>query len=183
MPFYDEDSDVLFLAGKGDGAIRFYEILPGEEPKGIVQHLGQFSSNNATAAACAIPRRCCDVSQTEIIRIYKIAKGQIIPLHFQVPRKSELFAEDIYPPARGDEPNISKESWCAGENATPKLVSLEGGFVAKEKAETGFKSAPVEVSSNPTDYKAAYEDLKKRVAILEAELEKKDALITELQSK
>lgn len=93
MPFYDEDSDVLFMAGKGDGAIRFYEICPNEEPKSIVQHLGQFSSNTPTAAACAIPRRSCDVSQTEIIRIYKIAKGQIMPLHFQVPRKSELFAE------------------------------------------------------------------------------------------
>jgi len=183
MPFYDEDSDVLFLAGKGDGAIRFYEILPQEEPKQIVQHLGQFSSNTPTAAACSIPRRACDVSQTEIIRIYKIAKGQIMPLHFQVPRKSELFAEDIYPPARGDEPNISKDKWFAGDNASPKLVSLEGGFVAKEKSETSFKAAPVEESKAPSDYKAAYDELKKRVAILEAELEKKDALISELQAK
>jgi WD40 repeat protein len=183
MPFYDEDSDVLFMAGKGDGAIRYYEILPNEEPKAICQHLGQFSSNSPTAAACAIPRRSCDVSQTEIIRIYKIAKGQIMPLHFQVPRKSELFAEDIYPPARGDEPNIKKEAWLSGENATPKLVSLEGGFVTKEKADTGFKSAPVEASATPTDLKAAYEELKKRVATLEAELEKRDARISELESK
>jgi len=183
MPFYDEDSDVLFLAGKGDGAIRFYEFLPSEEPKGMCQHLGQFSSPTPTAAACSIPRRSCDVSQTEIIRIYKIVKGQIMSLHFQVPRKFEFFAEDIYPPARGDEPNISKDKWFAGENANPKLVSLEGGFVAKDKAETGFKAAPVEASATPTDLKAAYEELKKRVAILEAELEKKDAIISELQSK
>jgi WD40 repeat protein len=136
MPFYDEDSDILFLAGKGDGSIRFYEITPEEEPKNIVNHLGQFSSNNPTNAACSLPRRSCDVMTTEIIRIYKVSKGTIVPLHFQVPRKSELFAEDIYPPARGDEPNIVKEAWFSGENATPKLVSLEGGFVAKEKATT-----------------------------------------------
>jgi len=183
MPFYDEDSDVLFLAGKGDGAIRFYEVLPNEEPKGIVTHLGQFSSKTPTGAACSLPRRSCDVSQTEIIRIYKISAGQIMPLHFQVPRKSELFAEDIYPPARGDEPNITKDAWLSGENSPPKLVSLEGGFVVKEKADTGFKSAPVETSAHPTDFKAAYEELKKKVATLEAELEKRDALISELQSK
>jgi WD40 repeat protein len=183
MPFYDEDSDILFMAGKGDGAIRFYEILPNEEPKGICQHLGQFSSNNPTAAACSLPRRACDVSQTEIIRIYKTAKGAIVPLKFQVPRKSELFAEDIYPPARGDEPNITKEKWLRGENATPKLVSLEGGFVVKEKAVTGFQQQVVTKEEYPNDLKGAYDELKRKVAALEAELEKKDALISQLQSK
>jgi len=182
LPFYDEDSDVLFMAGKGDGTIRFYEVLPEEEPKNIVQHLGQFSSNNPTNAACAIPRRSCNVSETEIIRIYKITKGTIVPLHFQVPRKSELFAEDIYPPARGDEPNISKEAWFGGENATPKLVSLDGGFVSKEKAVGGFTQHAAEVDNGPTDLKAAVEELRKKVAALEAELEKKDALISQLQS-
>jgi len=183
MPFYDEDSDILFLAGKGDGNIRFYEILPNEEPKSIVQHLSQFSSNNPTNAACSLPRRSCDVNQTEIIRIYKISKGTIVPLKFQVPRKSELFAEDIYPPARGDEPNITKEKWFAGENATPKLVSLEGGFVATQKTVGSFTHQAETKEEIPKDLKAAYEELKHRVAALEAELEKKDALIRELQSK
>lgn len=27
MPFFDEDTSVLFLAGKGDGNIRYYEIV------------------------------------------------------------------------------------------------------------------------------------------------------------
>jgi len=182
MPFYDEDSDILFFAGKGDGNIRFYEILPNEEPKGIVQHLSQFSSNNPTNAACAVGRRSCDVNQTEIIRIYKISKGTIVPLRFQVPRKSEQFADDIFFPARGDEPNITKEKWFAGENANPKLVSLEGGFVATQKT-VGTFTQHESKEEIPKDLKAAYEDLKQRVAMLEAELEKKDALIRELQSK
>jgi len=182
MPFYDEDSDVLFFAGKGDGAIKFYEVVPEEEPKNIVTHLGQFTSNNATSAACALPRRSCDVSTTEIIRIYKISKGTIVPLHFQVPRRSELFADDIYPPARGDEPAISKEAWFAGENATPKLVSLEGGFTATAKSTGNFQQQQASVDDTPKDIKAAYDELKKKVAALEAELEKKDAIIAQLQS-
>jgi len=181
MPFYDEDADLLFLAGKGDGSIKFYEILPNEESKNIVNHLGQFSSNNPTAAACSLPRRSCDVSQTEIIRLYKVSKGTIVPLKFQVPRKSELFADDIYPPARGDEPNISKSAWFAGENATPKLVSLEGGFVHTAKVGK-FDKVAVVSEEPPKDLKAAYAELQQRVKILEAELEKKDALISQLQS-
>jgi WD40 repeat protein len=181
MPFYDEDSDILFMAGKGDGSIRFYEVLPNEEPKLIVQHLGQFSSNNPTAAACSLPRRSCDVSQTEIIRIYKVSKGTVVPLKFQVPRKSELFAEDIYPPARGDEPNITAANWFAGENATPKLVSLEGGFTVSTKSVGNFQQQAA-VIETPVDYKSAFEELKQKVAALEAEIEKKDALISQLQS-
>jgi len=183
MPFYDEDADLLFFAGKGDGAIKFYEVVVDEEPKNIVTHLGQFTSNNATSAACALPRRSCDVSTTEIIRIYKITKGTIVPLHFQVPRRSELFADDIYPPARGDEPALSKDAWFSGENANPKLVSLEGGFTSSSKATGTFTQATVAVDNDtPKDLKAAYEELKKKVAALEAEIEKKDALIAQLQS-
>jgi len=95
-----------------------------------------------------------------------------------------FFAEDIYPPARGDEPSLTKEAWLGGENAAPKLVSLEGGFSSKEKATTSFQAAPEQKGSDaPNDLKAAYEELRKKVAALEAELEKKDALIAELQSK
>jgi len=161
------------------------KFLPDEEPKNIVQYLSQFSSNNPTNAACSIPRRSCNVSETEIIRIYKISQGTVVPLHFQVPRKSEFFAEDIYPPARGDEPALTKEAWLSGENAQPKLVSLEGGFASKEKTTTSFQQAPTEQkgSDGPSDLKAAYEELRKKVAALEAELEKKDALIAELQAK
>jgi coronin-1B/1C/6 len=184
MPFYDEDADLLFLAGKGDGAIKFYEIDPSEEPKNIVFHLGQFTSNNATSAACTLPRRSCDVSSTEIIRIYKISlKGTVVPLHFQVPRRSEVFSEELYPPARGDEPALTKEEWFDGKNATPKLISLEGGFVTKEKTTASFTQAASSAEDAPKDLKLAYEELKKKVAILEAEIEKKDALIAELQAK
>jgi WD40 repeat protein len=183
MPFYDEDADLLFLAGKGDGAIKFYEVNPEEEPKSIISHLGQFTSNNATSAACSLPRRSCNVQEVEIIRLYKITKGTVVPLHFQVPRRSDLFADDVYVPARGDEPALSKDAWFSGENATPKLVSLEGGFVAKEKAVGNFTQTAQKDEDTPKDLKGAYEALKKKVAELEAELEKRDAKIAELESK
>jgi len=184
MPFYDEDADLLFLAGKGDGAIKFYEVSPEEEPKNIVSHLGQFSSGNQTSAACALPRRSCNIQEVEIIRIYKISKGTVVPLHFTVPRRSDLFADDVYIPTRGDEPALTKDAWFNGENATPKLVSLEGGFVAKEKAVGNFTQSVATKDEGDSNFsKSAYEALLKKVAELEAELEKRDAKIAELESK
>jgi len=46
MPFYDEDSELLFLAGKGDGNIRYYEVEPDTPGKPEVHFVSQYSSNN-----------------------------------------------------------------------------------------------------------------------------------------
>jgi coronin-1B/1C/6 len=184
MPFFDEDSDLLFLAGKGDGAIRYYEVVPGAPAAQMIEPVSAFKSNDPTAAACALPRRSCDVNVNEIIRIYKVTKNRVVPLQFQVPRKSDLFQDDLFPDCRGDEPALSKEQWFAGENATPKLKSLAGGFQAKSGPGPSFKKVDdSEKELSPTELKKANETLEKRVAYLEAEIAKKDAHIAELEAK
>ena len=40
-----------------------------------------------------------------------------------VPRKSELFQEDLYPDTAAEEPAISGEEWFNGKDADPVLVS------------------------------------------------------------
>jgi len=182
MPFYDEDSDILFLAGKGDGAIRYYEIVPSETSEKVVEPVAAFKSNDPTAAACALPRRYCDVNSNEIIRIYKVTKNKVVPLQFQVPRKSDLFADDLYPDCRSDDPALDKNQWFSGENATPKLKSLQGGFQAKESVAPSFKKVnDHEKELSPTELKKENETLSKRVAYLEAEIAKKDAHIADLE--
>eukprot|EP01126_Amoeba_proteus_P052294 TRINITY_DN62_c0_g1_i8.p1 TRINITY_DN62_c0_g1~~TRINITY_DN62_c0_g1_i8.p1 ORF type:complete len:461 (+),score=103.81 TRINITY_DN62_c0_g1_i8:50-1432(+) len=181
MPFYDEDSDLLFLAGKGDGAIRYWEVCPDEEPSQILQSISAFRSNDPTSGCGAVYRRSCNVNVNEIIRLYQVTGTSLRPLCFQVPRKSELFQEDLFPPARGDEPNLSLEDWLAGENATPKLVSLEEGFKPSEKKEKHMtKKDEEERDLTPLESKQKIEELGKRVAFLEAELAKRDAHITYL---
>jgi len=184
MPFYDEDSDLLFLAGKGDGAIRYYEIVPGSPAAQIAEPVSAFKSNDPTAAACCLPRRSCDVNVNEIIRLYKVTKNRVLPLQFQVPRKSDLFQDDLFPDCRGDEPALSKEAWFGGENATPKLKSLAGGFQAKQGGAANFKKVDdTEKELTPAQLKKENETLNKRVAYLEAEIAKKDAHIADLEAK
>lgn len=43
---------------------------------------------------------------------------------FVVPRKSELFQEDLYPDTVSDTPAITGEEWWDGKNADPVLVSM-----------------------------------------------------------
>ena len=39
-----------------------------------------------------------------------------------VPRKSELFQDDLYPDTAGDTPALTADEWMAGQNADPILV-------------------------------------------------------------
>jgi len=175
-PFYDEDSDLLFFAGKGDGGIRYYEVIPEEEPSQMIFEVSTYRTNDPTSGCGALYRRHCNVTVNEIIRLYQVTGTQLRPLSFQVPRKSDLFQDDLFPPCRGDESNLSISAWLAGENATPKLVSLEGGFKPTEKKEKTITKSADGGSSG-----ANVEELQRRVAQLEAELAKKDARIKELE--
>lgn len=180
IPFYDEDSDLLFLAGKGDGGIRYYELVPEAEPNEMIFEVSTYRTNDATAGCGAVYRRACNVSVNEIIRLYQVTGTQLRPLSFQVPRKSDLFQDDLFPDCRGDEPNLSLDDWLAGQNATPKLVNLEHGFVASEKKEKTLSKVEEEKELSASETKGKIDELTKRVAFLEAELAKRDARIKEL---
>jgi len=164
IPFYDEDSDLLFFAGKGDGGIRYYELQPEAEPNEMIYEVSTYRTNDSTAGCGAVYRRACNVSVNEIIRLYQVTGSQLRPLSFQVPRKSDLFQDDLFPDCRGDEPNLSMEEWLAGENATPKLVNLEHGFVASEKKERTISKVEEEKELSAADTKAKIDELTKRVA-------------------
>jgi len=181
MPFYDEDSDLLFFAGKGDSAIRYYEVSDKTSEDGPFEifETSAYRSNDPTSGCGALYRRSCNVSVNEIIRLYQVTGTQLRPLSFQVPRKSDLFQEDLFPPCRGDEPNLSMDAWFSGENATPKLVDLEGGFTPSAKKEKTISKAE---SSDAGSAGGEVAELKRRVAELEALIAARDARIAELES-
>jgi coronin-1B/1C/6 len=180
IPFYDEDSDLLFFAGKGDGAIRYYEIIPDAEPNEMIFECSAYRTNESTAGCGAVYRRHCNVNINEIIRLYQVTGTQLRPLSFQVPRKSDLFQPDLYPDCRGDTPNLELSAWISGQNATPKLVNLENGFCPTEKKEKAISKVEDDKELSSSETKAKLEELTKRVAYLEAELAKRDARIKEL---
>jgi len=178
MPFYDPDVNMLYLAGKGDGNIRYYEVVD-EAP--YIFFLSEFKSNTPQRGACLVPKRALNVSDCEIARIVKVGTSKLEPISFQVPRKSDIFQDDIYPDCYAGEPALTSNEWCAGKDAEPKKRSLAPGFVAKEKVVEFNPVQKQEAKLSEEDLKKEVDRLTNRVAFLEAELIKKDAKIKELQ--
>lgn len=84
MPFFDKDTNVLFLAGKGDGNIRYYEVVD-EAP--YIYFLSEFKSKDPQRGMCMLPKRAVNVSDCEIVRLCKLGNKLMEPVSFQVPRK------------------------------------------------------------------------------------------------
>ncbi|KAI9632154.1 uncharacterized protein MKK02DRAFT_35550 [Dioszegia hungarica] len=129
MPFFAEGNDVLFLAGKGDGNIRYYEY-----ENDSLHFLTEYKSSEPQRGMTLLPRRSLDVGQNEIARAYKLAGTTISPLSFMVPRKSESFQSDIFPPANSAEAALSSSSWLSGKNAQPKMIDLETQAISSSSA-------------------------------------------------
>jgi coronin-1B/1C/6 len=180
MPFYDPDSSILFLAGKGDGNVRFYEIV---DDKPFSYYISAHNSNVPQRGMCMLPKRAVNVSQCEVVRMLKAENSRVEPISFIVPRKSDLYQNDLYPNCFSGTPSITAEEWKAGGNVLPDCsfclapgISSSAGSAARP---TDFK--PVVKEEKPKEEKPKTEKevreeneaLKLRISYLEAELVKK----------
>ncbi|XP_016086314.1 coronin-2B isoform X2 [Sinocyclocheilus grahami] len=127
FPFYDADTHMLYLAGKGDGNIRYYEVSP-EKP--FLQFLMEFRSPAPQKGLGVMPKRGMDVSECEIFRFYKLVtlKGLVEPISMIVPRRSETYQEDIFPMTAGTESALSAAEWLSGIDRGPQLISLKEAY-------------------------------------------------------
>jgi coronin-1B/1C/6 len=141
MPFWDDGSNCLYLAGKGDGNIRYYEY---ENDK--FEYLSEHKSAEPQRGIAFMPRRGINVHDNEIMRAFKTVNDQYIePISFTVPRRAETFQADIFPPAIGVKPAVSAKDWLDGKTGVPAKLDLEAVYEG---------GAPKEV---PSDYKPPVE--------------------------
>ncbi|KAF9896736.1 Coronin-like protein crn1, partial [Lobosporangium transversale] len=182
MPFYDIDSNMLYLAGKGDGNIRYYEYENDE-----LYSLSEFGSNVPQRGLGFMPKRALNINDCEIARAYKVSNGMVEPISFTVPRKSDSFQADLFPDCIGDEPALTADAWFGGETANPKLISLEKGFTSSVKKEfvasAAAQAAETIVAAPKTDkdYQEAYHKLRQENEDLKNQLAQKDVKIRLLE--
>ncbi|XP_055609043.1 coronin-1C-A isoform X2 [Uranotaenia lowii] len=132
FPLYDPDTNLIYLCGKGDSVIRYFEVTP-EQP--FVHYINQFQTPDSQRAIGLMPKRGCDVSTCELARFYRLNNSGLCQvISMIVPRKSELFQEDLYPDTLSDEAAVSAEDWISGVDAEPQLVSLKGGYVSQSQS-------------------------------------------------
>lgn len=96
FPFYDPDLSVLYLAGRGDGNIRYYEMVDTFQH---ISYLNQFQSASPQRSLCAMPKRGLNVKGCEIARFYKLyaTKNFVEPISMIVPRRVCASCQKFYP--------------------------------------------------------------------------------------
>lgn len=101
-----------------------------------------------------MPKRGVNMHENEVVRIFKtVGDTYIEPISFIVPRRSELFQDDIYPPTTGLKAAMGPSEWLAGKEAIPpkiSMASLYEGAGLKEVTPTQDKPTPPPKPAEPT---------------------------------
>jgi len=146
-----------------------------------IHYLNEFKSASPQRGMAMLPKRGISVSDNEIVRMTKLGVKLMEPISFQVPRKSDMFQDDLFPDCYAGEYSLTSDEWISGKNAEQKLRSLSPGFVQKKMTNDFNPEKQVEEKPlSEKELKDEVEKLTKRVAYLESELVKKDAKIKEL---
>ncbi|GAA6229158.1 coronin-7-like [Lates japonicus] len=137
IPFYDRDTSVVILTGKGDTRVHIYELVP-EEPYFV--ECSSFNSPEPHKGLAFLPKTECNVRDVEIAVGLMLTKTTIEPVAFRVPRvKKEFFQDDVYTDtAVWWEPALTASAWLSGSNGQHRKISL------KPKDMTPVSEAPKE---------------------------------------
>lgn len=122
MPLFDPDTNMLFLAGKGDTTIMYMEVM--DKDPFLVE--GIRHSGEQTKGVCLVPKRALTVMQAEVNRLLQLTSTMVIPIMYQVPRKTYRdFHADIYPDTIGCVAQNNAAGWIKGHNMSVPKISLD----------------------------------------------------------
>merc|ERR1719161_2716976 len=116
---------MLFISGKGDGNIRYFEMTDTDPYLHFISH---FSTTVPQKACDFFPKRFLKVEKHEIARALKVEASAIVPVSFKVPRKIEAFQADLFPDDLSGAPTMDSEKWIASDPADTAerlLMSLD----------------------------------------------------------
>eukprot|EP01064_Diplonema_japonicum_P016466 TRINITY_DN24478_c0_g1_i1.p1 TRINITY_DN24478_c0_g1~~TRINITY_DN24478_c0_g1_i1.p1 ORF type:complete len:453 (+),score=127.91 TRINITY_DN24478_c0_g1_i1:55-1413(+) len=168
MPFVDEDTNMLYVGGKGDGNIRYYELWNESTP---ITELDCFSSSTPAKGLCLVPKTALDIKSCEVSRVMKLETTACIPISFKLPRKTAAteFQEDVYPPTFSSTPSMTAADYFKGENAEPKLTNMRPYWEGTVEAEAS--TATLKMSSAKLITETDIADAEKKVTDAEKALE------------
>ncbi|XP_043567419.1 coronin-7-like [Chiloscyllium plagiosum] len=130
IPLYDADSGLLILAGKGDNVLHCFEV---STPEATLTQVNQCMTDLKSKGVAMVPKLALDVMSCEVIRVLQLTENSIVPISYNVPRKSfHEFHDDLFPDTPGKVPSISALDWFNGSNEQVLKVSLDPGKRTKQ---------------------------------------------------
>lgn len=84
------------------------------------------NTGEQTKGACLVPKRALRVMEGEVNRIMQLTSNSVIPIMYQVPRKSYRdFHNDLYPDTNGCRTELTVNQWLKGNNMSVPRISLD----------------------------------------------------------
>lgn len=162
IPHYDEDLSILYLFGKGDGSVLFVEIADHKGKQATL--LGVHRETDPQKGGCFIGKRGCNVMRCEVARFMKLTQNSIIPIPMIIPRKSDLYQEDLYPDTYLGKTDLEAEDWNNGKNGTRAYCSMN------PEAQVDDSGLVFKAKRSYKDLEAENKDLLEKIKTLEAKL-------------
>jgi len=180
MAFVDEDTSLVYLGGKGDGNIRYFEIdaaSPG------LTLLSEMSGTIPQRGLCMLPKVACDTTVCEISRLLRLESDKIVPISFQCPRKQAAseFQADVYPDTFSTSPTLTAAEFFGGQTTTPTLMKME--HTTGGSALSTTTSVELHVSNAAPISKLDIENQRHKVARLKEQLEAEEAKLRDLEER
>ncbi|XP_013190445.2 coronin-7 isoform X1 [Amyelois transitella] len=147
MPLFDADTNMLFLAGKGDTTILYMEVVD-REPYLIE---GLRHSGEQTKGACLVPKRALRVMEAEVNRVLQLTGSSVVPIMYQVPRKSYRdYHADLYPDTSGSVTYLSAPMWLQNQDHPVPNISMHPD--ANNSAQPRLGPKPFSTSSGSDEF-------------------------------
>jgi len=166
IPNMDDDLNILYLAGKGDNSVSYYELRNDDK---ICHYLSLYRDGVPQKGGGWVYKRGLSVMKCEVQRFLKLTKDSVVPISFIVPRKSggDVFQEDIYPNCRSAKPGLSADEWSSGNNADPNTMSMDP---EERKDDGGADDVAFNKKATYDEVVAENMELKKKVKELQDEI-------------
>lgn len=169
LPFYDEATKLLYLAGKGDANIRYFELVGGSPWQFFIE---EFRSNSPCRGMCMVPKRINDTTKTEVARFLKLHKDKVEPLSFICPRKSDLFQADLYPDCYAGKPSLKAGEFFDGKKGKVITMSMDPAKRTGGKATTASTGINLKKKKTAAVLKKELDEANAKIAKYEALLKK-----------
>ena len=119
------------LTSDSDGNIRYFEYQNDK-----FEFLSEYKSADPQRGVAFLPKRGVNIHENEVMRAFKTVNDSYIePISFIVPRRAEVFQEDIFPPPVGCKPAMSAAEWFDGKVALPPKIDLASVYAGEEAKE------------------------------------------------
>jgi len=142
-PYFDSDTGLIFLSGRGEGNIKFFDFS-----NGTIKLASEYRGTSTQKGVAMFPKRVMNYNRCEIDRFAKLTNNNTIEyLSFNIPRRNEGYDANIYPECLSGEPGLNVEEWIKGENKEPlrkNITKIENVWNAGNEMQFEIKQVVVE---------------------------------------